>query len=136
MLKVKTKLQMSHIHGIGLFADQFIPKDTTTWEYEPRFDISYTQEELDNLPSWTKEQFLKYSYFDKKQNLYVICIDDQRFINHSIDPNILSTPDFDKAGRDIKSGEELVCNYTHYEKDWFERRGINDKDFTYIIKGK
>ena len=136
MLKVKTKLQMSHIHGIGLFADQFIPKGTTTWEYDPRFDISYTQEKLDNLPSWTKEQFLKYSYFDKKQNKYVMCIDDQRFINHSIDPNILSTPDSDKAGRDIKIGEELVCNYDHYEKDWFERRGKEEKEFTYVIKGK
>ncbi len=136
MLKVKTKLQMSHIHGIGLFADQLIPKGTTTWEYEPRFDISYTQEELNLLPEWSKEQFLKYSYFDKKQNKYVLCADDQRFINHSIDPNILSTPDFDKAGRDIKLGEELICNYKHYESDWFERRGIDEKDFTYIIKGK
>ncbi|MCR4334782.1 MAG: SET domain-containing protein [Patescibacteria group bacterium] len=136
MLKVKTKLQMSHIHGIGLFADQFIPKGTITWEYDPHFDISYTEQELKKLPKWTKEQFLKYSYFDEKIKKYILCADDQRFINHSIDPNILSTPNFDKAGKDIQPGEELVCNYKDYESDWFERRGIDEKDFTYIVKGK
>jgi SET domain-containing protein len=135
MLRVSTKLGLSKVDGIGLFADQFIPKGTVTWQYDPEFDMKVTEETLKTLPQWTKDQFMKYSYFDYAQNCYILCVDDQRFINHSIDPNILSTPDCDKAGRDIKIGEELFCNYNHYERDWFERRGIKEGDFTFIVKG-
>ncbi len=45
MLRVKTKLGLSSINGVGLFADQFIPKGSTTWEYDPGFDPSYSEEE-------------------------------------------------------------------------------------------
>lgn len=135
MLRVKTKLSLSRVDGIGLFADQFIPKGTVTWQYDPAFDMRWTEEMVKDLPQWTKDQFSKYSYFDYKQNCYVLCADDQRYINHSIDPNILSTPDQDVAGRDIQPGEELFCNYEHYEKGWFQRRGISEGEFVYIVKG-
>jgi SET domain-containing protein len=133
MIRVKTKLGLSRVHGVGLFADQFIPKGTITWQCDPEFDISYDESLLETFPAWTKEQFMKYSYFDFKLNKYILCIDDQRFINHSIDPNIVSSPNFDIAGRDIKIGEELFCNYNHYEKDWFKRRGVDEKEFIIII---
>ena len=133
MLRVKTKLGLSRVHGIGLFADQFIPKGTTTWKYDPDFDMQFSEETLKRLPEWTQDQFLKYSYFDYTLNTYILCIDDQRFINHSIDHNIISTPTEDQAGRDIKMGEELFCNYNHYEKNWFERRGVDEKSFVVVI---
>ena len=38
MLLVKTRLGASAIHGIGLFADEFIPKDTVTWRFTPGLD--------------------------------------------------------------------------------------------------
>ncbi len=136
MLRVKTKLGLSRVDGVGLFADQFIPKGTTTWQYDPSFDVKWTEDQIKDLPQWTKDQFSKYSYFDFDQNCYILCIDDQRYINHSIDPNIISTPSEDTAGRDIKAGEELFCNYNHYEKDWFKRRGIEEADFVFIVRGK
>ena len=33
MLLVKTKIKSSEIAGIGLFADEFIPKGTCTWRF-------------------------------------------------------------------------------------------------------
>jgi hypothetical protein len=33
MLLVKTTIAPSPIHGIGLFADQFIPQGTRIWEF-------------------------------------------------------------------------------------------------------
>lgn len=33
MLLVKTRLGISSIHGIGLFADELIPKGTVTWRF-------------------------------------------------------------------------------------------------------
>ena len=129
MLRVKTKLKPSARHGIGLFADQFIPKGTITWRRSPLFDVAFEPRALSRLPAFIKKQFLKYSYFDEKQKKYILCSDDQRFINHSAMPNIKSSTHFDKAMRDIKKGEELVCNYRDYERDWFERRGVKEKSF-------
>ncbi len=129
MLRVKTKLEQSGVHGIGLFADQFIPKNTVTWQYDPEFDTAFEESAIKRVPEYVRYQFLKYSYFDHDMKRYVLCSDDQRFINHSNTYNILSTPKKDTAARDIQSGEELTCDYTHYEHDWFERRKLKREDF-------
>lgn len=130
MLLVKTKLGLSTIHGIGLFADQFIPKDTVTWRYNPEFDISFSEEQISRMSEHARERFWEYSYFDKDLKKYVLCFDDLRFINHtSKNPNIISTPKEDIAARDIKKGEELLCNYNHYEEGYFERRKIDETRF-------
>jgi uncharacterized protein len=136
MLRVKTKLGLSKVHGVGLFADQFIPKGTVTWQYDPDFDLEWNEGDLKKMAPWNLEQFMKYSYFDYDKNCFILCVDDQRFINHSIDPNILSKPECDVAGKDIEPGEELFCNYEHYEKGWFERRGIKPAEFVFIVKGE
>jgi hypothetical protein len=118
MLLVKTQLGISPIHGIGLFAAQFIPKGTVTWEYSPDFDKSYEEGDVARMHHAVKEQFLRYAYFDNALCRYVLCFDDQRFINHcSESPNILSTVRRDVAARDIYEGEELVCNYNCYDKN-------------------
>jgi len=131
MLLVRTVLGQSRKHGIGLFADQFIPKDTPTWEYAPWFDISFTQEDLDKMSAEAREQVLWYGYFDKKINKFVLPSDDLRFINHSEnsgDINIESTPDRDVTLRDIQPGEELLCNYNKFDDDFFNRKGLRPAD--------
>lgn len=133
MLRVKTKIKSSGIEGIGLYADQFIPKGTITWQYDAKFDSSYTEEEVNAMSELAREHFMIYAYFDHVRKLYILCSDYQRFINHSNNPNIDSTPDCDVAARDIKVGEEMTCDYTGYESDWFERRKVSKGDFTQSI---
>jgi len=129
MLLVKTRIDKSKSHGTGLFADQFIRKGTKTWKYHPKFDSSFTSKQINSLPSFAKKRLLDFLYFDFKINKYILCCDDQRFINHSNKPNIQSRPSFDIAMRNIKKGEELMCNYEDYEKDWFKNRGLDKKSF-------
>ncbi len=129
MLLVKTRLDRSKNHGIGLFAAQFIPKGTITWKFTPKFDICYSVESIELLPPHCKTRFLDQAYLDFKIKKYVLCFDDQRFINHSNKPNIKSTPQMDIAKRNIEKGEELTCNYEDYEKGWFSRRGFKKKSF-------
>lgn len=129
MLRVKTKLVDSERNGIGLFADEFIPAGTVTWQYDPEFDIAFNEDAIGRIPEHVRGQFLKYSYFDHDLKKYVLCSDDQRFINHSNTPNIRATPQKDVAARDIQSGEEMTCDYTHFEHDWFERRKLKREDF-------
>ncbi|MDP3880840.1 MAG: SET domain-containing protein [bacterium] len=129
MIKVKTHLGASKKHGIGLFADQDIPKGTVTWVYHPKFDTAFSQEDVDAMSEAAKQQFLHYAYWDHERQHYVLCYDDQRFINHcSKDTNIESTPDRDVAMRDIKKGEELLCDYKGFEHTFFERKGIDETD--------
>ncbi|MSU55819.1 MAG: SET domain-containing protein-lysine N-methyltransferase [Candidatus Taylorbacteria bacterium] len=129
MLRVKTKLGQSEKEGIGLFADEFVPAGTVTWHFDPEFDAAFDESAVARVPEHVRGQFLKYSYFDHTLGKYILCSDDQRFINHSDAPNILSTPERDVASRDIKQGEEMTCDYTKYEPGWFERRGIKREDF-------
>lgn len=131
MLRVKTSLNKSSVNGIGLFADQFIPKGTPTWEYDEKFDVAFSEEEISALPEFSKQIFLKYGYYDDELSKFVLCADDQRFINHSsTNANIDSQPRIDVAARDIQPGEELLCDYTEYEQNWFERRGLKKEDFS------
>ena len=129
MLRVKTKIKDTGTKGIGLFADQFIPKGTVTWQYDPKFDVGYSQTDVEELSEIAREHFMVYAYYDHERQLYILCSDYQRFINHSEDPNISSTPDCDVAARDIQPGEELTCDYSGYEHDWFERRGVERESF-------
>lgn len=127
MILVKTCLGLSDRHGIGLFAAQFIPKGTVTWEFSSELDIGYTQAQIELMSTPAREQFFKYAYFDKELEKYILCFDDQRYINHcSISPNILSTPRRDIAGRDIREGEELLCDYNCYDDTYFTRLGMDE----------
>lgn len=130
MLRVKTKIGLSSIDGIGLFADQFIPKGTVTWQYDPEFDSAFDEETIKRLPNQqAKDTFLKRCYYDYSLKKHILCGDDQYFINHSNNPNIESTPRQDVALRDIQIGEELLCDYTKFECCWFERRGLKKESF-------
>lgn len=125
MLLVKTRLAPSHIHGIGLFAAEFIRKGTVVWESNPELDIRLTEEQISRLPEPCREQTRKYSYREKQTGLYVLCGDDARFFNHSARPNCLDVftaedGDLTLAARDIEEGEEMTCDYALFDLDLVE----------------
>ena len=118
MLLVKTKIGPSSIHSIGLFADQFIPKGTIVWKFEPTIDLLITEEELNKLPEIARERFIHYAYFDTEKNKYCLCGDDARFFNHSENPSCdEATSDITTAINDIQTGEELTGNYRTFYGD-------------------
>lgn len=117
MLHVKTTIGPSSIHGIGLFADQKIPKGTVICKYDPDIDILITKKKYSELSDIGKEFFDHYSYWSKEMNGYICAADNHRFTNHSTDPNV-GTIDakaghdgVDVALRDIKKGEEITVDY-------------------------
>lgn len=116
MLLVKTKLDKSNIEGIGLFTDEEIIKGTKLWQFEPSLDLLLLKEEVELLSDASREQFYRYAYLDKERQKYLLCGDDARFWNHSINPNCDETIDNDStfASRDIKRGEELTINYSEF----------------------
>lgn len=135
MILVNTRLGLSDRHGIGLFAAQFIPKGTVTWEFSQELDTGYSEDQINRMSIPAREQFLKYAYFDKVLEKYILCFDDQRFINHcSVSPNILSTPWRDIAARDIQEGEELVCDYNCYDDTYFKRREMDESELVSVVE--
>jgi SET domain-containing protein len=129
MLKVKIK--NSGIHGLGLFADKFIPKGTIVWKRDFVLDISIPKKEVVYFDEVEKNSILHYSYLDFNDN-YVLCADDARFMNHSDNPNLESQlisgdplSDIsnwaDIASKDIEIGEEITCDYTKFDLDSKEK---------------
>ena len=56
-----------------------------------------------------QDYFIRYCY--KYRGFYFFCVDNARYMNHSDAPNATEKPDGTYAARDIKKGEEIVCNY-------------------------
>ena len=113
---VKVKVGPSKITGMGLFADQFIAKGTRTWEFTPGFDLEITPEQVAKFPPTLQEFIHTYSYVSPRTGNHILPADDERFTNHSDNPNTrgVDNPDgegFDIATRDIAQGEEITANY-------------------------
>ncbi len=58
MLMVKTRLGLSEIAGIGLFADQDIPMGTETWRFMNGFDQLLSQSGIESLPEPARSNIL------------------------------------------------------------------------------
>jgi uncharacterized protein len=123
MLLVRTTIGPSNIAGLGLFADQFIPKGTPIWKYAPGFDQTIPEHDIAQLPELGKKAFLHYAYHNKRSGEYVLCFDDARFFNHAEAPNTHEVYEdgddygLDIASRDIQPKEELTTDYGGFDSD-------------------
>ena len=119
MLKVKTYLDVSTVHGIGVFAEEDVPRGTVIWEFNPHVDLAYTPEEWSRLATSISEQSLaalrRYSY--KEKGKYFLCIDNAQFMNHCTEKfNVENLQESNRmmAYCDISKGDELLCNYFQF----------------------
>jgi SET domain-containing protein len=121
MLLVKTRLAPSPIAGIGLFAGEDIARGTITWRFMPGYDRMLTAREMSALPEPARSALLDHVYLDAESGLFVLCMDNARFMNHADDPNTKGIHDdgkiegYDVATRDIAEGEELTCDYNAFD---------------------
>lgn len=122
MLIVKASAKPSKTEGIGLFADEKIPKGTITWKFNPRFDILFDPEEVKKMSKEHHQLIDKYAYLSMKTGKYVYSIDDSRFTNHSSVNNnidvVVKSGEPETVGianRDIEKGEELLVNYRDFD---------------------
>jgi SET domain-containing protein len=122
MLLVKTYLDRSAIHGIGLFASEPIAAGTVIWRMSPTIDVQLAPPDIEALSRPARAQIEKYIYLDKVLRTYVLCGDDARFFNHSESPNCRDLPDerggTTVAARDIAAGEELTCDYAAFDANF------------------
>lgn len=123
MVLVKTQLKQSPIHGVGVFADEFISKGTKIWEFTDGFDLKLNDNDVLNLPKKLQIFMCKYGWTGTKSKLSCLASDHGRFFNHSNDPNSLSRYVDNEievvtyAVKDINIGEEITDNYSSFDED-------------------
>ncbi len=132
MLLIKTKIKESGIHGIGLFADQFIPKGTEIWKFTPGFDQKFTREQILSFPDLLQIYIYKYCWRSKKSKLYCFSADNGKYFNHSKNPNVLSEYRDDEEEvitvtiKDIEIGEEILDDYSSFEDEKSENDVLDE----------
>ncbi|TFH41496.1 MAG: SET domain-containing protein-lysine N-methyltransferase [Chrysiogenales bacterium] len=123
MLLVKTRVRDAYrgdVHiGFGLFADQFIPKGTIIWKFNPLIDRVISRYDLASF-SDIELHFLETYTYREGENL-ILCSDDAKYVNHSHTPN---TDNFENeegsvtvANTDINTGDEITSDYSHFADD-------------------
>jgi uncharacterized protein len=117
MLVIQARVGLSSIQGLGLMAQQFIPKGAVIWRYAPGFDIEISESDLSSLSPAARAQVTHYAEYFPDQRMFVLSGDDDRFTNHSDIPNTRQRGEIGQpyqivyAAKDIAIGEEITCDY-------------------------
>ena len=119
MMVIKHSVKESSIHGLGVFAEENVRKGQVVWKQNPMVELTYDQQQWQELEEGLApacfEQIRKYSY--KRNGTYYLCIDNSQFMNHSEEKCNITSDNVNNvcsASRDIKAGEEIICNYYEY----------------------
>ena len=122
MLIIKTYINKSPIHGIGVFAAEDVDAGALLWEFNPLIDKAIPEAELDSLPAHVKEWVIIHAWLDSDGNR-CIGLDDDKYINHSDNPNTQYVTESNTfvSLRDIKKDEELTEDYTEYSISAFAK---------------
>lgn len=113
MILVKTYLDKSPIHGLGVFAAERIRKGTKIWRFVEGFDRCYTPKQFARLPKQARD-FLK-SYAYKVDGEILFTVDHDHYINHSDAPNTYLHNGYTIALHDIPKGREITNDYREFD---------------------
>jgi SET domain-containing protein len=114
MFNFRTYIKPSNIHGLGVFAAEFIPNGSVIWQLST-LDRKINEQSLQLLPENAKEYIKNYAYFSK--GYYILCFDNAKYTNHSIEPNMKGiNHKFCLATRNIYIGEEITENYYLFDE--------------------
>lgn len=110
MLLIKNKLVYNTNRGICVVASERVLVGQQVAVFDERFDIVLTAEQIKLMPKHPKDYFFRYCYEYEfgQTDKYILSFDNERYINHSLNPNV----DYEgRACKDIEVGEELTANY-------------------------
>lgn len=117
MFTIKTYLKESSIHGIGCFSSEFVKSGSIVWKFVENFDIRISDINYNVLPNIAKDFISNFGYYNKNEGGYILCSDNAKFTNHSINPNIIL---FDNTStialKDINIDDEITENYFNFDE--------------------
>ena len=113
MLLVNTYLDKSAIHGLGVFAGQFIRKGTKIWRFVEGFDRFYSPKQFARLPKPARD-FIKFHGY-RVDGEILLTVDHDRHMNHADEPNTFLKAGYAIARRNIRKGEEITNDYREFD---------------------
>ena len=113
MFLIDTYLDKSKIHGIGVFSQENIKKGERIKEVRPEFEIEFNVENLPKMPL-SLAKFIDTHSYERclGSKIYVMGIDNEKYINHSNDPSV---DDDGIALKNIKIGDEITIDYRDFD---------------------
>ena len=129
MMLIKTRIQPSAIHGLGLFAVEAVARGTPIWRFEVGFDREFSPDQFAALPPLARQHLRWFAFPNLQSGNWVISGDLSIFMNHSRTPNTGALPDAPLpvttlALRDIAAGEELTCDYFAFDAEAATKLGL------------
>ena len=126
---------------MGLFASEIIPKGKIFWELKKGLDIIITQEEFENLTKLEKEYFNHFAYYNEGDGGWVLCGDNARFTNHSVNPSYIDNKDGTcSMVKDVLQDEEIFGNYFEFNekepKDLYQSKMTSLPESIQELEGK
>lgn len=120
MLLVRTRVAPSTIHGLGVFADEYIAAGQAVWEFAPGIDLVIPPERIADLPAAFRGFLDMYAYPSPEipGGAVVLSCDNAKYLNHAEDPNCESSGPLNRALRPIRAGEEITCDYRACVEGW------------------
>lgn len=113
MLLVRTYLDKSRIHGLGVFAGEFIRKGTRIWRFVDGFDRVFTPIQFAQLPK-PAQDFIKHHGY-RIDRAILLTVDHDRHMNHSENANAVWRDGYIVASRDIAKGTEITNDYRDFD---------------------
>lgn len=111
---IKTSIDRSDIHGLGLFSQEDIPAGLPVWRRNPLIDIKveWNDQAIASMPTHVAKSVRSRSYVDHATGVRTFGIDGDAFVNHQDIPNVVFDSNGDGyASRHIIIGEEITNNY-------------------------
>lgn len=120
MMLIQTRVRPSAIHGLGLFAEEFVPRGTPVWRFVPEWDREFSTAQVAAFPLPAQRHVQWFAFRDAACDCWVLGGDGAIFMNHAVQPNTGAPPAAvapvtTVALRDIAAGEELTCNYFAFD---------------------
>ncbi len=113
MLLVKTYLDRSKIHGLGVFAAEFIRKETKIWRFVEDYDRCWTPKQFARLPKQARDYLEDYAYNADGEILFTV--DNDHYINHSERANAVWNNGYVIATRNIPQDTEITNDYHQFD---------------------
>jgi len=122
---VQCIVKESNLGGLGLYADEYITKGTAIWTAYNNNILKITRPQYYQLCNSELDKSIMslklynaisvYSLYDIDSDCLVMILDNNRYVNHSNEPNSLYIDGVSIALRDIEVGEEIVEDYGSYD---------------------
>lgn len=112
MLLVRTEVKPSPIHGLGCFLLEDVKYSSfpQIWRFNSAIDTIFDLQSIQYLPLFQQE-FLRRHGYNEDGLGGILCGDNARYINHSLNPTLMSQGMLDFPTMDLYIGDELTINY-------------------------